>query len=43
MPGTLPVGVDADSLVIHGLDVTQPIAQDLARDEALFMRALGDE
>jgi len=43
MPGTLPVGVDADSLVIHGLDVAQPITQDLAREEALFMRALGDE
>jgi multicomponent Na+:H+ antiporter subunit E len=43
MPGTLPVGMDADSLVIHGLDVAQPIAQDLAREEALFMRALGDE
>ena len=43
MPGTLPVGMGEDTLVIHGLDVTQPIAQDLARDEALFMRALGDE
>jgi multicomponent Na+:H+ antiporter subunit E len=43
MPDTLPVGMDADSLVIHGLDVAQPIAQDLAREEALFMRALGDE
>jgi multicomponent Na+:H+ antiporter subunit E len=43
MPGTLPVGVDEDSLVIHGLDVAQPIAEDLAREEALFMRALGDE
>ncbi|MBV8103418.1 MAG: Na+/H+ antiporter subunit E [Hyphomicrobiales bacterium] len=43
MPGTLPVGMEADSLVIHGLDVGQPIARDLAREEALFMRALGDE
>jgi multicomponent Na+:H+ antiporter subunit E len=43
MPGTLPVGVDEDSLLIHGLDVAQPIAEDLAREEALFMRALGDE
>jgi multicomponent Na+:H+ antiporter subunit E len=43
MPGTLPVGMDEHSLLIHGLDVDQPIAQDLAREETLFMRALGDE
>ena len=43
MPGTLPVGMDEDSLLIHGLDVAQPIAQDLAHEEALFMRVLGDE
>ena len=43
MPGTLPVGMDEDSLLIHGLDVGQPIAQDLAHEEALFRRALGDE
>jgi len=43
MPGTLPVGTDADSLLIHGLDVAQPIAQNLAHEEFLFMRALGDE
>jgi multicomponent Na+:H+ antiporter subunit E len=43
MPGTLPVGTDENALLVHGLDVTQPIAQDLAREEALFMRALGDE
>ena len=43
LPGTLPVGMDERSLLIHGLDVEQPIAQDLAHEEALFMRALGDE
>ncbi len=43
MPGTLPVGMDEHSLLIHGLDVAQPIAQDVAREETLFMRALGDE
>jgi multicomponent Na+:H+ antiporter subunit E len=43
MPGTLPVGMDEHSLLIHGLDVAQPIAQDVAREEILFMRALGDE
>ncbi len=43
MPGTLPVGMDEESLLVHGLDVTQPIAQDLAQEEALFLRVLGDE
>jgi multicomponent Na+:H+ antiporter subunit E len=43
MPGTLPVGMDEDSLLVHGLDVAQPIAEDLAHEESLFMRALGDE
>lgn len=43
MPGTLPVGMEDDTLIIHGLDIAQPIAQDLAHEEALFMRALGDE
>jgi multicomponent Na+:H+ antiporter subunit E len=43
MPGTLPVGMAEDSLLVHGLDVAQPIAQDLTREETLFMRALGDE
>ncbi len=43
MPGTLPVGTDEESLLVHGLDVTQPIAKDLAKEEDLFLRALGDE
>jgi multicomponent Na+:H+ antiporter subunit E len=43
MPGALPVGMDEHSLLIHGLDVAQPIAQDVAHEETLFMRALGDE
>jgi multicomponent Na+:H+ antiporter subunit E len=43
MPGTLPVGMNKDSHLIHGLDVGQPIAQDVAREETLFMRTLGDE
>ncbi len=43
MPGALPVGVDADSLLIHCLDSTQPVARDLAEQETLFMRTLGDE
>ncbi len=42
MPGSLPVGVDADSLLVHCLDSTQPVARDLAEQETIFMRALGD-
>jgi multicomponent Na+:H+ antiporter subunit E len=39
MPGTLPVGSDAaGALVYHGLDLDQPIAAGLARDEALLTR-----
>lgn len=39
MPGTLPVGTDADdALVYHCLDLEQPVAANLARDEALLAR-----
>jgi multicomponent Na+:H+ antiporter subunit E len=39
MPGTLPVGTDADgALVYHCLDLDQPVAAALAREEALLAR-----
>ena len=39
MPGTLPVGTDAhDALIYHCLDTNQPVAANLARDEALLTR-----
>lgn len=42
LPGTLPSGPDArGDLVIHCLDVTQPVARQLAEEEALFSEALG--
>lgn len=42
MPGTLPVGTDDhDRLVYHCLDLDQPVAAGLARDEALLMRIQG--
>ena len=40
-PGTLPAGVDGNDLIVHGLDISQPIAADLARDEAQFTLAVG--
>jgi multicomponent Na+:H+ antiporter subunit E len=42
LPGTLPSGPDASGgLAIHCLDVTQPVARQLAEEEALFAEALG--
>lgn len=42
-PGTLPTGAQADSLLVHGLDIRQPIAANLAFDEALFKEAIRHE
>ena len=37
LPGTLPTGTDErGDLLIHCLDSSQPVAADLAREEALF-------
>ena len=42
MPGTLPCGPAAgNGLTIHCLDVTQPVAEQLAVEEALCMQTLG--
>ncbi|HME25141.1 MAG TPA: Na+/H+ antiporter subunit E [Acetobacteraceae bacterium] len=43
MPGTLPADTNADgTLLVHCLDIGQPAAEQLAVEEALFMRALVD-
>lgn len=43
LPGTLPTGSDAEgALLIHCLDAEQPVAANLAEEEALFSRMLGD-
>jgi multicomponent Na+:H+ antiporter subunit E len=43
LPGTLPSGADASGgLAIHCLDVTQPVARQLAEEEALFTETLGE-
>jgi multicomponent Na+:H+ antiporter subunit E len=43
LPGTLPAGVDAHgALVYHCLDVEQPVAAQLAIDEELLLRVLGE-
>jgi multicomponent Na+:H+ antiporter subunit E len=41
LPGTLPCGADATGgVAIHCLDVTQPVAGQLAEEEALFAETL---
>lgn len=42
LPGTLPSGTDdSGHLMIHCLDKSQPVAEQLAAEEALLMKALG--
>jgi multicomponent Na+:H+ antiporter subunit E len=42
LPGTVPTGSDARGrLLIHCLDVAQPVAAQLAAEEALFSAAIG--
>ncbi|MBT1512996.1 Na+/H+ antiporter subunit E [Bradyrhizobium sp. SRL28] len=42
LPGTLPCGpAEGNGLTIHCLDVTQPVVEQLAAEEALCVQALG--
>jgi multicomponent Na+:H+ antiporter subunit E len=42
MPGTVPVGVDGGAaILVHCLDARQVVAQQMADDEARFIRVLG--
>jgi multicomponent Na+:H+ antiporter subunit E len=42
MPGTLPADTNEDgTLLVHCLDMDQPVAAQMAADEELFTRALG--
>ena len=42
LPGTLPCGpAEGNDITIHCLDVTQPVVEQLAAEEALCMQALG--
>jgi multicomponent Na+:H+ antiporter subunit E len=44
MPGTLPTGTDEqEALLVHCLDMSQPVAANLAAEERLFIRAFGDD
>jgi multicomponent Na+:H+ antiporter subunit E len=42
LPGTLPTGTDeSGALLVHCLDIGQPVAANLAAEELLFIRAVG--
>jgi multicomponent Na+:H+ antiporter subunit E len=42
LPGTVPVGEDRDGvLVIHCLDTRQPVAAQLAAEEAMLIQVIG--
>jgi multicomponent Na+:H+ antiporter subunit E len=44
LPGTLPTGLDeGGALLIHCLDVGQPVVAQMAAEESLLIRALGKE
>ena len=44
MPGTLPTGTDEQgALLVHCLDMRQPVAANLAAEEQLFIRAFGGD
>jgi multicomponent Na+:H+ antiporter subunit E len=44
MPGTLPTGTDEQgALLVHCLDISQPVAANLAAEEGLFIRAFGGD
>jgi len=43
LPGTVPAGLDAcDELLVHCLDVGQPVAAQLTADEARFLASLAE-
>ena len=44
MPGTLPTGTDEQgALLVHCLDIGQPVAANLKAEERLFIRAVGGD
>jgi len=44
LPGSVPAGSDGEGrITIHALDVDQPVAAEIAREEAGFARAIGSD
>ncbi len=42
-PGTLPTGSEDGTAFVHGLDLSQKIAENFATEEHLFQKAVGHE
>jgi multisubunit Na+/H+ antiporter MnhE subunit len=42
-PGTLPTSAEGETLQVHGIDISQPIAASIQADEALFSKAIDHE
>ena len=42
LPGTVPAGEENGAILYHCLDVGQPVAEQLAAEEALLRQALGE-
>ena len=42
-PGTLPTSAEGETLQVHCLDTSQPVASAIVEDEALFKEAIGHE
>jgi len=43
LPGTVPAGEEHGQLLYHCLDIDQPVASQLAAEEAALSRALGHD
>ncbi len=43
VPGSLPAGVDEGQVVLHCLDLTLPVAAQMAGNESSFLKALGKD
>jgi multicomponent Na+:H+ antiporter subunit E len=43
VPGSLPAGIEDGRVIIHCLDIAQPVAAQMAENETQFMKVLGEE
>lgn len=43
VPGSLPAGIEEGRVIIHCLDISQPVAAQMAENEKLFMKVIGKE
>ncbi len=43
VPGSLPAGVEDGQVILHCLDIEQPVAAQMAENETYFLKVLGKE